>query len=471
MSDVGNVHSNEVEGELDGVMRTLVAAAGRMGEDLSRQLEERARRAEAESVQRARETAAQYEQERAMARAQVQPIQEPAWWDRASAEDVAQAYETTSAWKDQDPDLAQAHARMGDELRERYGINVDDIGADPQRVAEVLNARTTNMQDPTAEASTEQERRDADRLLNAADQHDQNAEAARAGAERAPGVGGEAGAGYGGFEEFPEPVRHDPNAERTITLTLNEYEAERIDTFLAGTEWRARQGLDENDVDAEDPRSLGRIEADRGALLESTVGMRERLAEARPMTPESTAAIEPNVGVGPNGEVGAGFREFDEPVRHDPNAERTITLPLNDYEADRIEKFAANSIIPSNRDTAEVTKEGRDRSDNAVGIRDRLAKARTAAAESTAGKEQVAGAQDRTAGLSAWDNADRRDSHAEKMAAAGVDPVAVQAQYGADVSNAKHPRSAIATTRGAAKARKTASRAIGAQRERGERGR
>jgi hypothetical protein len=467
MSDVGNVHSNEVEGELDGVMRTLVAAAGRMGESVARMREDRARQAEAQSVQRARETAAQYEQERAMARAQVQPTREPSWWDRASAEAVAQAYETTSAWKDHDPDLAQAHARMGDELRERYGIDVNDIGADPQRVAEVLNTRTVGIEAASTEPSTEQERRDADQLLNAADQHDQNAEAARAG------VDGEhaASVGYGGFEEFPEPVRHDPTAERTIALSLNEYEADRIDTFLAGTEWQARQSLDESDFDSEDPRSFGQIEADRAALLQNTVDLRAQLADARPDAAVTTAASESGVGVGPNGEVGAGLREFDEPVRHDPNAERTITVTLNDYEADRIEKFAANSIVPSNRPAEEVTSETRERSDNAVGIRERLSTARTAAAEGTADREQGAGNQDRSAGLSAWDNAGRRDGHAEQMAAAGVDPVAVQAQYGADVSNAKHPRAAVGSTRGAAKARKAATKAMGTTRERGERGR
>jgi len=434
-----------------------------MGESVARMREDRARQAEAESVQRARETAAQYEQERAMARAQVQPTREPAWWDRASAEAVAQAYETTTAWKDHDPDLAQAHARIGDELRERYGIDVNDIGADPQRVAEVLNARTAGLDDPAVEASTGQERRDTDLLLNAADQLDQNAEAARDEVDAAQQG---AGADYGEFEEFPEPVRHDPTAERTIALTLNEYEAERIETFLAGSEWQARQGLDESELDPEDPRSYGQVEADRVARLDNTVDMRARLAQARPPAPETTAPVEPAVAAG-YGEL----EELPEPVRHDPNAERTITLILNEYEAERIETFAANSIIPSNRPADEVTADGSDRSENAVGIRDRLTAARTAAAETTARNEQGAGAEDRTAGLSAWDNADRRDRHAESMAAAGVDPVAVQAQYAADVSNAKHPRFAITTTRGAAKARKSVTRVIGKQHDRGEHGR
>ena len=284
MSDLGNVHSNEVEAELDGVMRTLIAAAGRMGENIARMREEAARRTEAQSTQRARETQVQFEQERAMARAQVQPTREPAWWDRARPEDVAHAYETSAAWKDTDPDLAQAHAHMGDELCERYGIDVNDLQADPQRVAEVLRQRTVDMDVPEQTGSTEQERREADQLLNAADQHDRNAEAARG-----------------------------------------------------------------------------------DAVVEQVSGDTERFADA-------------------------------ERTPLDPNAERS-------------------------------------------------------------------------AGLSAWDNADRRDAHAGKMAEQGVEPIAIQAQYGADVSNAKHPRAAIGSTRGATKARKTATKAMGATRERGERGR
>ncbi|MDM7886569.1 hypothetical protein QUG92_15770 [Curtobacterium sp. RHCKG23] len=353
-----------------------------MGENFARMREEAARRAEAQSVQRARETQVQFEQERAMARAQLQPTREPAWWDRARPEDIAHAYETSAAWKDTDPNLARAHAHMGDELRERYGIDVNDVQADPQRVAEVLRQRAgmdAPEQGNAAEqaGSTEQERRDADQLLNAADQHDRNAEAARSDVdtERAPGVSPAGQIGLGYEDEYDEPAPLDPNAERTITLTLNEYEADRIERFLASSEWQGRQGLDESDADPE--RSFDELDRDRKTMLESAVGMRERLSTAR-----------------------------------------------------------------------------------------------SAAAESTADRgEQGAGSQDRAAGLSAWDNADRRDAHAGKMAEQGVEPVAVQAQYGADVSNAKHPRAAVSSTRSAARARKAATKAMGTTRERRELGR
>jgi hypothetical protein len=86
-------------------------------------------------------------------------------------------------------------------------------------------------------------------------------------------------------------------------------------------------------------------EADRAALLENNVDMRARLSEARPAAPDATTSNEKRAGVGPDGEVGVGFRELDEPAHHDPNAERTITLTLNDYEADRMKKFAATSIV------------------------------------------------------------------------------------------------------------------------------
>ena len=291
MSDVGNVHSGEVEGELEGVLRTLLVAAGRMGENIAQAREEAARRAEAESIQKARELQAQYEQERALARAQVRPINEPAWWDRASVDDIANAYHTTSAWKDNDQDLAQAHAKMGDELRERYGVDVNDLGADPQRVGDLLRERAAAGGLVDGQGSTQAERREADDLLNAADRHDRAAEAGR------------------------------------------------------------------------------------------------------------TAAAEPAT------------------------------------DNDRDEELAVTT------------------------------------ARESATSEQAAGDQDRSAGESAWDSADRRDSHVEQMAAQGVEPIAIQAQYGADVSNAKHPRTAVTSTRGAAKARKAVRRAPGVTRERGERSR
>lgn len=229
-----------------------------------------------------------------MARAQVLPTREQAWWDRARPEDIAHAYETTVAWKGNDPDLAQAHLRIGDELRERYGIDIGNVGADPNRVAEVLSERQAAAKLIPVRGFPDWEQHETDQLLNAADRHDRATESARRDAQ------------------IPE-----------------------------------------------------------------------------------------------------------------------LSVPLPTSEAGSHIGNPAASV----------------------------------AAQGPAAEEEC------NAGLAMWDSAERRNGHAEQMAAQGVDPVAIRAQYGADVSNAKHPRAAAATTRGAAKARKTAVRATGTQRERGDRAR
>lgn len=360
MSDVGNVHSGEVEGELEGVLRTLVASAGRIGETIARAREEAARRAEAESTQRARELQAQYEQERVLARAQVQPVNEPAWWDRASAEDIAHAYETTAAWKDDDPNLADAHAKMGDELRERYGLDVNDLDAEPQRVADVLREREAAGEVIDVQGSTPEERRAADTLLNAADRHDQAAEAARSDAA----VMQELGPDYG--DEAPTSVQ---GPDVAVTLTAAEFAMLSAVASNAATE-HDNLIQDEGEYDAPDAPNFGAVEQ---------------------------------------------------------------------YE----EKKGAWSALS-----------------------DKLT-----AAQAAATSEQSAGDQDRAAGESTWDSANRRDTHAVAMASQGVNAVAIQAQYGADVSNAKHPRASVGSSRVATKARKAATKMVGITREREERGR
>ena len=465
MTDVGNVNSNEVELELDGVMRTLIAAAGRMGENMARMREEQARRAEAVSVQRARETAAQFDQERAMARALVQPTREPAWWDRARPEDVAHLYETTAAWKDHDPTLAQAHAHLGTVLRERYGIDVDNIGADPRRVAQVINDRAAEADGVPAEGSSQQERREVDQLLGAADQHDRNAETARREAVAEQGTGDEA------------PKLDDQEAYVTVNLTAAE----------AGTLRETLQQTQDHHDRAADPLHYGReydeeeahdlisaaqeqsgIAGRAGGKVDQT--MTEHIPAAEP------PAIDPQtgrpVGVGPNGEIGAGYVE-EYPGADDQDAVVPVTFTEAEVGTVRDALGLHERTTRGSIDRLEVRAEGEAPDADHLRISEAKIDRSTRVGQKleNAIAERAAGTKDREAGPNAWNSKDRRDNHAAEMAAQNVAPAAVQAQYGADVSNAKHPRSAVTTTRGAAKARKATTRSIGAQRERGERGR
>jgi hypothetical protein len=187
-------------------------------------------------------------------------------------------------------------------------------------------------------------------------------------------------------------------------------------------------------------------------------------------------AIDPQtgrpVGVGLNGEIGAGYVE-EYPEGDDRDA--VVPVALTEAEASTVRDALGlyEHATPGSIDRLEDRAEGEApdldhlriseaKIDRSTRVGQKLEKATT---------ERAAGTEDREAGLNAWNSNDRRDNHAAEMAAQNVAPAVVQAQYGADVSNAKHPRSAVTTTRGAAKARKATTRSIGAQRERGGRGR
>ncbi|MBD8728991.1 hypothetical protein [Frigoribacterium sp. CFBP 13707] len=459
------MNSNEVELELDGVMRTLVAAAGRMGENMARMREEQARRAEAVSVQRARETAAQFDQERAMARALVQPTREPAWWERARPEEVAHLYETTAAWKDHDGALAQVHAHMGTVLRERYGIDVDNIGADPRRVAQVIKDRVAEADGVPAEGSTGQERREAEQLLGAADQHDRNAETAR----------GEAAAEQSAGDETPKLNDQTPY----VTVNLTAAEAGTLHEALKQTQDRHDRAADPlqygREYDEEEAHDLVSAAQEQSGIA-GRAGDKVDQAMTEHVPAAEPPAIDPQtgrpVGVGPNGEIGAGYVD-EHPKANDRDA--VIPVTLTEAEASTVRdalgrhKRATQGSIVRLEDRAEGEAPDVDhlriseaKIDRSTRVGQKLEKAAT---------ERTASTADRDSGLNAWNSSDRRDNHAAEMAAQNVAPEAVQAQYGADVSNTKHPRSAVTTTRGVAKARKATTRSIGAQRERGERGR
>lgn len=117
-----------IDEALEGVMRVAVTAAARVGERLARLREEFARDARARSEQQARELQVRYDAERAAARAELRPVHESTWWDRADAASVARAYEVATAWRGQDPNAASAADRIADEVRERYGFDVNETG-------------------------------------------------------------------------------------------------------------------------------------------------------------------------------------------------------------------------------------------------------------------------------------------------------------------------------------------------------
>jgi colicin import membrane protein len=126
---------------VEGGLRVAVTAAGMLAERAARAREERARQAQAGSVAEARELQARLEAERAAARAYLAQVEQDGWWPQARVEDVAQAWETAQTWHDADPDVARAADRIRREVRDRYGIDVDDARPDRDALERALVER------------------------------------------------------------------------------------------------------------------------------------------------------------------------------------------------------------------------------------------------------------------------------------------------------------------------------------------
>jgi hypothetical protein len=133
--------SDGINEAFQGSARVAITAAGLMAERIMRQREQAQRDAEAASQQEARELQARTDSERGAARASLAPVSRDEWWDRAGAEEIGVAWETANAWRDVDPDAQRTVDHMRDELRGRYAIDTDSLGADPTAVAEALERR------------------------------------------------------------------------------------------------------------------------------------------------------------------------------------------------------------------------------------------------------------------------------------------------------------------------------------------
>lgn len=130
--------SDGIEEAIEGMSRVGLTVAGRLGEQLARAREQELRRAQAAEEQRAGELQARFDAERAAARAQLAPVMDNRWWDTASGRDVERVQETATAWKDQDPAARDAAEAIRDQVQRRYGLDVNNLGADEASVAKAL---------------------------------------------------------------------------------------------------------------------------------------------------------------------------------------------------------------------------------------------------------------------------------------------------------------------------------------------
>lgn len=122
---------------VDDGLRQAVMVGARIGEQLARRRQEQLRQARTVSEHEGRQAQARFDAERLGARAGLADVTERDWWRIASPEQIGAAYETATAWKDHDPEIAAVHTYLNERLANR-GI---DTSGQPETITELIRAR------------------------------------------------------------------------------------------------------------------------------------------------------------------------------------------------------------------------------------------------------------------------------------------------------------------------------------------
>lgn len=159
-----------VEETFETVMRAGIAAAARVAEAMARLRQQMQERAAAQSADAADDLRRRLQAEMTLARASYRGVEDPAWWSRAMAADVQNAYRAAATWREVDPQAARAIDTMNTEISDRYGVGAS-------------TSTSTNVEPDTELARTardlehqvEVDLAEATVLLAAADRSDQTA--------------------------------------------------------------------------------------------------------------------------------------------------------------------------------------------------------------------------------------------------------------------------------------------------------
>ena len=122
--------SDGMDDLVDGGLRQSLLIGSRIAETLARRRQESQRQEEHAATQAAYEANARRTAERSAARAALAPVDKEQWWDKAQPRDIATAYTAAESWKSHDPAALAASEKIRQEVYDRYGIDTRDVGAD-----------------------------------------------------------------------------------------------------------------------------------------------------------------------------------------------------------------------------------------------------------------------------------------------------------------------------------------------------
>lgn len=213
--------------EFDQMLRVALTGAAQAAELTARRRALQERAAAAAAREEALRLQQQLAAERQAARAVYLAPGQAAWWENATAQDVATAWQTAAAWAGQDPQAAAAQQAIAETVRRRWGLDVDQLAG-----LSVPAARQPGRTQDAIEAVDDRAavRAQATEALAAAEAARTEAGALRDEAERlddAPGDQGEGALLEEAAEQEARAVREQGLGEQLTDRSLGDREYAR----------------------------------------------------------------------------------------------------------------------------------------------------------------------------------------------------------------------------------------------------
>lgn len=160
--------SDGIDDAVESGLRAGLMAAARIGEQLARMREQQQRSIQQSEEVQARELQDRFNASQAAARVQLDPLSRDEWWDKATPDMIERAHETAEAWKDYDPVAAEHAGTIRNQVKNRYGIDVDNPEATEQDISSAVTQAQAARQQAEAERSNASAARRDEMLAGAA---------------------------------------------------------------------------------------------------------------------------------------------------------------------------------------------------------------------------------------------------------------------------------------------------------------
>ncbi|PPF18317.1 hypothetical protein [Rathayibacter sp. AY1A7] len=418
---------DEVGQEVGQNVRVALTIAMQMGEKFARLREEMARDAQARSAAQARELSARFDAERGAARASLQVVDRPDWWEKASVQDIAKVAETAQAWKSHDPIAERAAAVVQREVLDRYGVDTAVLrDAAGQGKSELDLAKEW----ASTSAPEHYHRHEDDRLtMQVGDraEPDVNAERALLTDYRAALAGDAATVELSAAEEWKRDTDPAGFQDYRVQTSIDWNDAGQVSTPDPAAVATARAALVEEWKDTVAPeRARAGADVTEAQQLIAEADWLDRANDARS---EAAARENPGAADVDNGPA---------------NMAAELEARANDYDRDAAAGGTADATPDELRELAVDARAQAQlfHDDVPVERQDAIQSTNTSADSAPAAADPRASAA-REAGEVAYDSAERRQSTIQAMEAKGVPPHVIEARMSADTAHATPPSAAV----------------------------